>query len=164
MIVRESQIRGLGLFANAPLERGEIVAVLGGTTITNEEVNQIINSGKLYDGVVLARNLNLSIVPEDWPGIFGNDSCAPNLWMKDEVIIISSGEIRVGEELTTDYETYTISPYSSMVCKCESVLCRRVIRGNDWKLLELQRRYEGHFSPIIVKLIEEEAYYQRPAR
>jgi len=154
--VRESYIHNLGLFANAAIAREETVAVLGGTTLTNREVDEKIRNGERYDGVVLDRDKNLNIAPRDWPGIYGNHSCDPNLWMKDRVTIIARRNIRPGEELTTDYAMYTISPDWSMECNCGSSLCRRLITGNDWKLPELRARYRGHFSPVIEKLIEEE--------
>jgi uncharacterized protein len=151
--VKKSPIHDLGLFAKKPIKVDEIVMIIGGTTLTDKEVEDKMKRGERYDGVALATNLNLSIEPQDWPGIHGNHSCNPNLWMKDEVTITARRDIRLEEELTTDYAMYTIHPNWSMRCNCKSSLCRRLITGNDWKLRELRERYRDHFSPIIEKLI-----------
>jgi len=152
---KKSPIHNLGLFANALIRKGEVVAILGGTSLTDKEVDRKISHGERYDGVTLGRDVNLNIAPKDWPGIYGNHSCDPNLWMKDEVTIVSRRDVQPDEELTTDYAMYTISPKWSMDCTCASSLCRRVVTGNDWKLPDLQARYRGHFSPVVEKLIEE---------
>jgi uncharacterized protein len=156
ILVKKSRIHNLGLFAKESIKKGEIVATLGGTTLTDEEVDNKIKGGERYDGVTLGRNLNLSIVPKDWPGIYGNHSCDPNLWMKDALTVVARRDIGPGEELTTDYAMYTISSKWSMRCNCGSSLCRKLITGNDWKRPDLQQRYGGHFSPVIEKLIEED--------
>lgn len=153
--VNKSSIHGLGLFASNMIEKDEVVAILGGTTLTDYEVEEKMKDGERYDGVVLDRNLNLSISPKDWPGIYGNHSCDPNLRMKDAVTVVARRDVRPNEELTTDYAIYTISSNWSMRCGCASGSCRKVITGNDWKLSELQARYRGQFSPVIQKLMEE---------
>jgi hypothetical protein len=154
--VRKSPIHNLGLFANAKIRKNDTVAILGGTKLTDEEVDQLIKIGERYDGVALNLNSNLAIAPKDWLGIHGNHSCDPNLWMKDEVTIVARRDIKVDEELTTDYAMYTISKKWSMECRCGSLLCRDFITGNDWKLHELQDRYRGHFSPFIEMMITRE--------
>jgi uncharacterized protein len=146
-----SQSRSL---CNQPIKRNEIVVILGGTTLADKEVEEKVKSGERYDGVALGTNINLFIAPPDWPGIHGNHSCNPNLWMNDAVTIISRLDISVDEELTTDYGTYTIHPKWSMKCNCRSSLCRKLITGNDWRLPELQERYREHYSPVVEKLID----------
>lgn len=108
--VKKSPIHNLGLFANKAIKTGEVVMILGGTTLTDNEVEEKIGNGERYDGVAMGININLSIAPQDWPGIHGNHSCNPNLWMKDEITIVSRRDIGVDEELTTDYATYTLHP------------------------------------------------------
>lgn len=153
--VEASPINRLGLFARMTLRGGgEVVAVLGGTMLSDHDVTDKLAAGTRYDGVVLAIDVNLTIEPEDWPGIHGNHSCDPNLWMGDAVTIIARRDIQRGEELTTDYAMYTVSPTWMMSCCCASTLCRRVLTGADCTLPELQERYRGHFSPVVQELIE----------
>ena len=152
--VKKSPIHDLGLFADKAIKKDESVMILGGTKLTDKEVEEKRKNGERYDGVALGTNINLSIAPREWPGIHGNHSCNPNLWMKDAITIMSRRDIGVDEELTTDYAMYTIHPNWSMECNCRSSLCRKLITGNDWSLPELQERYRDHFSPIIEKLID----------
>jgi uncharacterized protein len=151
--VKKSPIHGLGLFATKPIKKDEIVMILGGKILTDLEVEDKVNKGERYDGIALGTNLNLSIEPRDWPGIHGNHSCNPNLWMKEAVTITARHDIGLDEELTTDYAVYTIHPKWSMKCNCGSNLCRKLITGHDWRLPELQERYRGHLSPIVEMLI-----------
>ena len=109
--VRPSPIDGLGLFATAPIAHGEIVEVLGGTILTDAQIQTMIDGGKRYDGIGLGSDRNLLIDPS-WPGIYGNHSCDPNLWMPDAVTISTRRQIATGEELTIDYALFTANPAS----------------------------------------------------
>ena len=40
---------------------------------------------------------------------------------------------------------------SSWECSCGSSFCRKRVTGKDWRILELQERYKGHFLPFINK-------------
>jgi len=42
---------------------------------------------------------------------------------------------------------------SAWTCACGSSHCRRHVTGQDWRDSNLQRAYQGHFSPIIEKRI-----------
>jgi hypothetical protein len=147
--VAPSTIEGLGLFAAAPIRRGEVVEVLGGTAMTDAEVRAALARGERYDGIALSADRNLRIEPADWPGIHGNHSCDPNLWMGGEVTVEARRDIPAGVELTVDYALYTIASWWSMACRCGSPLCRRVVTGDDWRRPELGARYRGHFAPVV---------------
>jgi uncharacterized protein len=151
--VRPSPIHGLGLFALEAIDAGECVELLGGTLLTDAEVRERIARGARYDGVALDQDLNLSVEPRDWPGIHGNHSCDPNLWIRDAVTIEARRPIATGEELTIDYALHTLMSDWTMPCLCGSALCRRVVRGTDWRSEELRRRYAGHFTPSVARLI-----------
>ena len=69
-------------------------------------------------------------------------------------MLVARRNIATGEELTLDYALWEWDPtWKIDPCRCGTVNCRRVITGSDWKMLELQRRYKGHFSPYVTKLI-----------
>jgi uncharacterized protein len=154
--VRPSSIDGLGLFATAPIAPGEIVEVLGGTILTDAQVQARIDGGQRYDGIGLGPDRNLAIDPS-WPGIYGNHACDPNLWMRDAVTISARRPVVAGEELTIDYALFTANPRWSMECRCGSRLCRGVVTGGDWRRSDLQARYRGHFAPFTTQLIEQSA-------
>ncbi len=85
-----------------------------------------------------------------------NHSCDPNVWMIDEVTLVTRRLVDAGEELTADYVFWQadedwIAPWQ---CNCGAERCRGSITGRDWRLAELQHRYNSHFSPFINRRIE----------
>lgn len=155
VVAKKSPIHNLGLYSIHTIGKDEVVMVLGGRTMTDKQVREKVKRGERYDGVTIDRDLNLSILPIDWQGIYGNHSCDSNLWMIDEVTIIARQEIKANEELTIDYALFTISPDWHLECNCGQDLCRKLITGSDWKIPELRKRYERHFTPYINRLIRE---------
>jgi uncharacterized protein len=147
--VGRSAIHGLGIFATEPVARGQVVEVLGGSTLTDDEVEAMIRRGERYDGISLGRGTNLLIAPADWPGIHGNHSCDPNLWMRDHVTVETRRDVPAGAELTIDYALQTASPRWSMACRCGSARCRTVVTGDDSRMPDLRARYGAHFSPAV---------------
>jgi len=126
---------------------------LGGDLVSDAEVHREIDRGERYDGIVLDEDVNLRITPVDWPGIHGNHSCDPNLWLATSVELAARRLVETDEEVVSDYATYTMTPDWSMECSCQSDVCRRTVTGNDWRRLALQHRYAGHFAPPIARLI-----------
>lgn len=86
--------------------------------------------------------------PDD-PVIYGNHSCDPNLWMEHAVTVSACRDIAASEELTVDYGLHSDDPTWEMICHCTARLCRKLITGTDWRLSELQERYNHHFSPYL---------------
>jgi hypothetical protein len=153
VVVGRSPIAGLGLFATHPIGSGAIVSVLGGRVIGDAEVRALIAAGGRYDGIALGEDRNLAVEPADWPGRYGNHSCDPNLWMAGSALVVAARDINPGEELTIDYALQTASPEWQMTCHCRSSRCRGTIRGDDWRLTDLQQRYRGHWPPVLARLI-----------
>lgn len=149
---RDSPINGKGLFASAHISAGETVAIMGGTVITDDELEQLARVSS-YSSAAIGSNLNL-LQAEDDPIRYGNHSCDPNVWLVDEVTGVARRDISAGEELTSDYATMTGFAEWRMPCNCGSANCRGTVTGEDWRLPELQRRYRGHFSPFLNKRIE----------
>jgi uncharacterized protein len=123
------------------------VEILGGRTLTDAAVKAAIDRGERYDGIAIGPDLNLSIEPADWPGIHGNHSCDPTLWMADAIRVVVRRPVAVGDELTVDYALFSATPWWPMLCNCGAPNCRGVVSGEDWRRPELQARYAGHFSP-----------------
>jgi uncharacterized protein len=156
--VARSPIHGLGLFARARIEHGDVVMVLGGDVVRDAEVRDAIASGERYDGIVLDDDENLRLQPPDWPGIHGNHSCDPNVWLTPPVEIVARHDIRPRDEVCSDYATYTMTPYWRMVCRCGSSICRGTVTGEDWRRPELKVRYAGHFAAPIARRIASDAH------
>jgi SET domain-containing protein len=141
--VDASEIEGRGLFAARALAEGETVLVLGGTLIGDAELSRLSRHSSLAVG----EGINL-LQAEDDPARYGNHSCDPNLWLADEVTLVTRRPVAAGEELTVDYATMTVAPWE-MDCRCGSAGCRGVVTGDDWRRPDLQERYAGRFSPFI---------------
>jgi len=127
---------------------------LGGRIVGDREVRDRISRGERYDGIVLDDGVNLAIEPPDWLGIHGNHSCDPNVWLVSAVELAARRDIDEGDELVSDYATYTMAAGWSMTCRCGTPVCRGTISGDDWRRPELQRRYAGHFAPPIARRID----------
>jgi len=142
-----SAIHGTGLFATAPIRRGETVMVWGGTVWTRIQLDAgevpPCSFSFIDDDVLLAG-------PADGLDYFVNHSCDPSVWMADEVTVVARHDIEAGGEITGDYALWEAEDsYLVQSCTCRAETCRGVIRGTDWQLPELQERYSGHFLPYI---------------
>jgi hypothetical protein len=150
--LRPSAIAGLGLFAAAPFDAGEVVSIGGGRLMTDEEFAAHIKGKATYNASAVGEGLNL-VMADDDPATYGNHSCDPNTWLTDEVTTVARRTIQPGDEITIDYALMTNSPAWQMVCHCGAASCRGVITGLDWQRPELQIEYAGHFAPFLNKRI-----------
>ena len=144
--VAPSSTEGRGLFATAPIAEGEVVMVLCGRVVTDEEL-QALGLVK-YSSLAIGEHLNL-LIADDSPVTFGNHSCDANLWMADAVTLVARRPIGPGEEITIDYALHTAGLPWRMVSHCGSPACRGVVTNDDWKRPDVQARYAGHFSPFL---------------
>jgi hypothetical protein len=159
MEIRSSTIQGGGMFASAPLQRGETVAVVGGTLMTGAEFVAYLASVERWSAHQIGEDLHLVDLIQTPEAIEGsiNHSCDSNLWMDDEVKIIARRAIAAGEELTLDYALTTTQPDWALdqPCQCGSPVCRGKVTGNDWRLPDVQARYAEHFVPYINERIHQ---------
>lgn len=132
---------------------GTIVATFGGSMMTQinfkthplEQRNRSIQID--VDQFVLG--------PESRePGDSINHSCSPNCGLRNATQLTAIRDIAVGEELTYDYAMSDTSDYDEFACACKSDNCRGRVSGNDWKLPELQIRYQNKFSPYVKRKIQ----------
>jgi len=127
---------------------GEIVAVKGGHLVDRATIDalpdHIRGSGfPLADDIWLA-----ALTPAEHDGVMMrvNHSCAPNVGMGGNVVLVSMRPIDAGEELAIDYAMFLGHHEFEMPCNCGAPSCRGVIRGDDWRRPELQERYRGWFA------------------
>jgi uncharacterized protein len=153
---RPGGIEGRGLFAEAAIDAGEVVAVKGGhivDTATIEALPERLQNSE----VQIADGLHLVALTDDEYEpvmLFLNHSCEPNVGFAGNVVLVAMRDIEDGEELTTDYAMFDTSP-GTMVCRCGSPSCRGTITGSDWRLPELQQRYASYFSWYVSRRIAE---------
>ena len=153
--VRASTMHGNGMFAMSPIAPGEAVVIWGGTFVGTEEAKRAGAQGK----VVMQLDDDVYSIEErgEASTYFMNHSCDPNVWMADTVTLVARRDIAADEELIVDYALFEANQDAVMSwqCVCGSPHCRKRVTGQDWRLLELQARYAGHFLPLIAKRISE---------
>jgi uncharacterized protein len=143
----DSPIHGRGLFAARPIPAGEVVAVMGGRRLDTAEFAEFQHRHPKYSAAAIGEGQHM--VLDDGALRLGNHSCDPNLWLADEVTIVTRRDVDAGDELTIDYALHTVDPSWTLACDCRAPLCRGVITGGDWQLPTLQAAYAGHFAPFI---------------
>ena len=139
---RKSDIHGNGVFAIAPIKKGERLIEYRGKRRTHEEVDQD-DSGDVDSGHTFLFTLNDEyVIDANYKGNkarWMNHSCDPNCEAvleeddgddrrKDRVFIESSRAIKPGEELTYDYgitldERHTARLKKIWACHCGSKQC-----------------------------------------
>jgi SET domain-containing protein len=153
--VRNSPIHGRGLFANARIDKGEVVLVKGGHIVNWETLRRDITptlgpveiqiGDDFFIAPVTAEERELSM-------LYSNHSCDANLGMRGEITFVALRDIAADEELTHDWCTTDDDDYS-VKCNCRSSNCRGTLTGKDWQRPELQKRYAGYFSAYLAKKI-----------
>ena len=165
---RASATQGIGSFARAPIQQGEVVEIVGGVVMTEEEFRAFQRITPRYNAIQIDEHLHLVERPEVTRQRGGgslNHACDSNLWLADEVTLMARRDIAAGEELTVDYALFTLQADWALdqPCQCGALVCRHTITGNDWQLPEVQQRYYPHFSPFINRRIERLWNRQRAA-
>jgi hypothetical protein len=153
--VRPSVIHGKGLFAAAPIKKGEVVCVKGGHIFTRQYLKGIV--ARLGPAEVqIADDLFIGPLDEDereGSMIYSNHSCDPNVGVQGQIVFVAMRDIEVGDELTHDWAMTDDDSYE-MECNCGAVSCRRVITGQDWCKPELQEKYKGFMSSYLAAKIQ----------
>lgn len=147
--------KGTGNFATELINAGETVAGFGGYVKTRLEIRSL-SADQQHRSIQIDDDLYLvsDIHPE--PGDFFNHSCDPNCVLISSQILVAWRDIAVGEELTFDYATSDSSDYDEFTCECAKPTCRGIVSGQDWRLPEVQKKYEGYFSPYLARRIARE--------
>ena len=152
--VRASPIHGRGLFATAPIARGEVVMVKGGHIISRVELREITPH---LGPVEIQIGDDLFIAPvaaEEREGsmLYSNHSCESNLGLRGEITFVAIRDISADEELTHDWALTDDDDYS-VECHCGAANCRGTLTGKDWQRPDLQKRYAGYFSAYLAEKI-----------
>jgi uncharacterized protein len=153
-IVKKSSKGGKGLFAKENIMKDEIIAIKNGHIVKKEEAYWLDNE---IGDFSLQISDEFYICPKNKEEIkdiviFINHSCEPNVGMDGQINYVAMRNIKAGEELCLDYATAISNEYE-LECKCGSKKCRGIITGEDWKNVELQKRYSKYFSWFIYKKI-----------
>lgn len=154
--IKERQITNdLGVFAKGNIKRGEILTIYGGYIMTKSQFKHLPRtlqhfpyhvSDELLFGPVHHKQVSLS---ECY-----NHSCNPNAGFRDHLTLVAMRDIRAGEQVTFDYAICMTTGILNLNCVCGSKDCRRKIKGTDWKIVKLQKKYKKYFQPYILEKIK----------
>ncbi|MCC7450526.1 MAG: SET domain-containing protein [Anaerolineae bacterium] len=143
---------GYGLFATAPIAKGELLAVWGGSILSTADLRQQPEFVQDH-AIQVEEDHNLCCdLKED--ADYVNHSCNPNAGLQGQITLVAMRAIAVGEEITFDYAMSDAHPTFYMKCACGQPECRHEVTGNDWQRPDLQQRYKGYFSPYIQRKID----------
>ena len=155
--VRRSDVAGRGLFATADLPAGVTVSQLGGrlvdgATVRGPSAGREENADRMLERVMVAEGRYLIVAPGD--NRFGNHGCDPNLGWVDEYALATMTDVSAGDELLVDYAMSIVEPDWFLRCHCPSYRCRQMVEGTDWRILQLQQRYDGCWTPYVQGLVD----------
>jgi SET domain-containing protein len=143
---------GCSVYAIAPIHKGELVSLWGGTIIAESQLDH--SMPRFTERVIqVDEGLYLLTAEQKEPNDCFNHSCEPNLGFFGQVGLVAMRDIESGEHLTFDYAMSDGGPYDEFDCLCGMPACRHKVTGNDWKRTELWEKYDGYFSPYLARRI-----------
>jgi D-alanine-D-alanine ligase len=146
---------GFGLYARRAIREGEIVERYEErphTLVSRQQVERHWRGlrRQWFDQYAWPITHDLHVLwsenPDDWRPI--NHACDPNTWLEG-LNLVARRDIAEGEELTTEYATFCGPAMEAFECHCGAPDCRGMIRGTDYLLPEIRRRYNGHVSDFV---------------
>jgi uncharacterized protein len=144
---------GFGLFAREYIKSGETLCVWSGQVYTEEQLADVPIE-RAQHGLQVEENVYLLPLGVGDPADYVNHSCDPNAGLNGQICLVAIRDILLDEEVCFDYAMSDSSDYDEFECHCGSPMCRGRITGNDWKIPELQNRYDGYFIPYLQRRID----------
>jgi hypothetical protein len=159
--IKRTSKYGKGVFAKEAIKNGSILFVMGGYILTIEDENNL-------QGVVADKPIEISEwfsigprKPSDLPRMpqhYVNHSCRPNAGFQGQIFMVATRKVRGGEEIAYDYAMVMHSnkksdTYFKIKCLCGTRKCRGYITEDDWRISELQKKYDGYFQWFIQEKI-----------
>lgn len=151
VIVKKVSKKNRGVFATKNFKKGEIILTIKGKMISKSKL--FASSGYLNDhSGTIGKNLYLIF---GYPEKYINHSCSPNVYEYKRKVITMRG-VKKREELAFDYTICSIDDWR-MKCYCGSKNCRKIVRGNFFKLSEkLQIKYLPYIDEWFKKEFKKE--------
>lgn len=152
--VRKYGKKEKGVFAKSNIKRDEVVTIFGGYVIAINEFKRLPKKMQNF-AYHISRDFLFGPIKEReiYISEYFNHSCDPNTGFMDQLTLVAMRNIKKDEEITFDYAICMTSTILDIKCFCNSKNCRKTIKGNDWKISGLQKKYRGYFQPYIQKMI-----------
>src|SRR3954466_537392 len=96
--LRSAGHKGLGIFATAPIARGETVAGFGGRVVDRAEFDRLDVHDRTHR-IHVDADLFLVSPPELSPADYTNHSCEPNAGLLGNILVVTMRDIDPGEEI-----------------------------------------------------------------
>jgi hypothetical protein len=156
LIVRNCPDRpGRGVYAAAPVEAGELVAVWGGRIVTRDEALKLPPDLLNYVVQIEEAHFLAPLAPAD-PAELINHCCHPSCGLSGQIALVALRRLAVGEEVTFDYATTDSSDFLGFSCSCAKTPCRQRVTADDWRRADVRAVNRGHFSPYLQRRIDSE--------
>lgn len=140
---------GYGIFTRVPIPAGELLLIMGGKIINQEQLNQVEHTFSIQV------EEDAYICPlQDEKAYRINHACDPTAGVVGQMTFVALRDLAADEEICYDYAMTDGGPYDEFTCHCNTPLCRHQVSGNDWQRPELWERYAGHFSPYLQRRID----------
>ncbi len=160
LLVQPSKIHDKGIFSTQSIKKGEVVMIWGGEVVQKSIFDE--NKYRIQSVIPINEDLYLALPVSDTSESIDeylNHSCDPSSWLIDEVTVVARRNIKKGEEITLDSATWDSDGEWEYTeegkCSCNSKECRKILTHNDWKRMDLQKKYKNHFSPYLEKRIQQ---------
>lgn len=137
-----------GMFAQADIQKDELLTVVGGSIYTLAELDSLSPTIHSYS-IQVDHDAYIAPHREGEPAYLINHSCNPNAGLRGQLSFVAMRDIKAGEEICFDYAMTDATPYDEFECHCGHENCRHNITGYDWQLPQLWERYEGYFSTYV---------------
>jgi SET domain-containing protein len=162
--LRQSKIQGTGLFTTGLIRKGEEVwwetaadraqqwdvAIAELKTWPEEQQRQFERYAyQISEDTYTGRKDGVPIDAAD----FTNHCCDPTTWFINDTTMTARRDILPGEEITYDYATSETDEDFILVCGCGSPNCRKIIRGTDHLLPQVQEAYGNNMMKHTLRLI-----------
>jgi hypothetical protein len=146
--LKETQEFGKGIFASQNIKKDEHIFNFEGPKYHyGDELHYEHWTQDLHDHAVqIAEHIWVS---NTGIGQYINHSCEPNCGIKNLTQVVAMRDIKIGEQLTYDYEMTENSVWK-MQCKCGTPRCRGTIGAFNNMPSEIRQKYRGYISEWLL--------------
>jgi SET domain-containing protein len=152
---------GVGVFAVVNIKKGQKIA----DGLSLEDFNHQIpwENLKYFDketkkkikdfcvgtpeGFVPPEDMDFNKLSIEW---YFNHACDGNVGFDENGDFIAIRNIEKEEELSYDYGLIESNPKFKMSCNCKSDNCRKMVTGDDWKLLIKDKSKKKYMHPFLI--------------
>jgi SET domain-containing protein len=143
--VKETPLKGKGIFALSDIRKGEMIATFTGPRVKIERLDEF--PPEVVDHLFNVATDEYLLARE--PEVRTNHSCNPNAGIVNDVILVAMRDIQKDEEITFDYSIIIADDWV-LECLCGSPLCRKTIGKYRDLPSEIKEKYRD-FTPDWIK-------------